>query len=481
LDGARAEEKRALGAEREVRTALEKEQSKAADELASVYGANDRLFAWVLERGAPGIPALVGREGRLAVLREALTEQLAGVENRPGLEAYATRLKYQLGELELAAGRVPEGRQWLAKALAADEGKNLIPKEERALTALRLAVVSSEKASEDLEAEAARAQQAAEEAWAEGSVERLRAEAVLALIEARRLEKSEAPEESVAAYELALQKFADLKTALPDLPGLRSRLAGAYRESALAAEGLGALDAAAELRGRAADEYLALAKKLGRDSPEAAYQQAAALAAKSLAEWGRGDVFAAEKLAREARGRLQELVAKNPGDFRMVIDLASQEGVIATSLRDEGRRTEAEEMLRESIGALEAGLKKDKVNWKARYLLSSLKWQLSSLLGQSKKREEEVRLGVEAHDELKLILDAKPHFPRPDLVRKSLAYLCGDLGMAAYSHGQKDQSVSFFKESRRYWQELMDGEEGVAEYHEGFQWVSGQLKNLGVE
>ena len=135
----------------------------------------------------------------------------------------------------------------------------------------------------------------------------------------------------------------------------------------------------------------------------------------------------------------------------------------------------------EGITLIEKGSAQDPDNFSARYLLASLKWQLSRILGQQGDGDEATRLGLEARDELRALL-GNPTMERPRLseVRKSLAYLCGDLGDAS-ELGRKKQAISHFQECKRLWQELKRDEGNQLEIEEGYQWAVNRLAEMGVK
>ena len=121
-------------------------------------------------------------------------------------------------------------------------------------------------------------------------------------------------------------------------------------------------------------------------------------------------------------------------------------------------------------------------NFSARYLLASLKWQLSGILGQQGDGDEATRLGMEVHDELKALLgNPTMERPRPSEVRKSLAYLCGDLGHASELGKKRDEAIGHFRECKQLWQELKRDEGNQLEIKEGYQWAVNRLAEMGVE
>jgi hypothetical protein len=171
-----------------------------------------------------------------------------------------------------------------------------------------------------------------------------------------------------------------------------------------------------------------------------------------------------------------------PDDARIAIDLAAQQGIIATTLRDEGKSIEARRLLMEGITLIENGAAQYTDNFSARYLLASLKWQLSGVLGQQGDVNEENRLVMEAHDELRALLgNPTMERPRPSEVRKSLAYLCGDLGHASELGRKREEAIGHFQECKRLWQELKRDEGNQLEFEEGYQWAVNRLAEMGVK
>ncbi|MDB4275615.1 hypothetical protein N9860_02935, partial [Akkermansiaceae bacterium] len=82
---------------------------------------------------------------------------------------------------------------------------------------------------------------------------------------------------------------------------------------------------------------------------------------------------------------------------------------------------------------------------------------------------------------LNLILDAKVRVPQPFFVRKSLAYLCGDLGHSADLSGQRELGATFLKESQSHWDLLSKKNTSDEETREGLAWVKQRLRELAVK
>jgi hypothetical protein len=316
----------------------------------------------------------------------------------------------------------------------------------------------------------------------EEGTSRIRVKAALALVKARVAESNGENSAALASYLESLRFFQDLEKLHPANSNVGFMIGRGYLSAAGIAEEDGASENAAKLRGEAAAAFTSLAEKQVNSTPETQYQIASAIAAQAVSLWQKGDSFGAEKLAREGVTRLIALQRKMPGDVRVAIDLAAQQGIIATTLRDEGKASEARRLLVEGIKVLEKGVVEYPKNWSARYLLASLKWQLSGLLGQQGDGDEETRLGVEAQDELKALLN-NPAMkrPRPSEVRKSLAYLCGDLGHSSELRNKRDEAIAHLQECKRFWQELKRDEGNQLEIEEGYDWAVKRLTEMGVE
>jgi len=237
----------------------------------------------------------------------------------------------------------------------------------------------------------------------------------------------------------------------------------------------------AKLRGEAAKEFLNLIAKQEKPDPELEYQIASATAARAVALWQEGKSFEAEKLAKEGVKKLSSLLAKMPSNPSVIFDLSSQNGILATFLRDEGKPAEAGMLLETSITSLRSVITKEPEDWNARYLLASLKWQRAGILGQQGKKDEELKLGAAAHDELTALLKSGAKRPSPGTVRRSLAYLCGDLGHSADLAGKKDLAIGYLREAQECWKLLKVDEGDQLEFREGHQWAVDRLVELGVK
>lgn len=475
-DAAHVLENEAIIARETAEASLAQEKKLAIEELRSAQVTNESLYNWILEEGIDGLPALEGRTTRLETLLKEIEKQLEGLSARPELAAQAGALKLRRAELTLAMGDLRKGEALLEEAVNDSE---LDPKL-AARAKLRSLLLASKQKPSGLKDKLARHEDAILAGYQANEHGQILANAALSLVKARIAEAT--GEAALASYLECLKGFQELEELYPANSAVGLIVGRRHLSAALAAEGEGSPENAAKLWEEAAATFVSLAEKQEDPAPEIQYQIASAKAAQAISLWQQGDSFGAEKLAREGVLQLRALRSKMSGDFRIEIDLAAQNGIIATTLRDEGKSTEAQEILTKGIKALEKGVEEYPKNWNARYVLASLKWQLSGLLGQPGNRDEELRLGVEAHDELKTLLE-NPAMkrPRPSEVKKSLAYLCGDLGHTYNLTNKRDEAIIHLRECKRYWQELARDEGHQPEVREGYHWAINRLVELGVK
>lgn len=456
---------------------LAAEQGKATGELRLAHAVNDHLFDWLLETGIQDLPTLEGRRGRLVVLLARIDEQIAGLSERSELSQELIRLRLRGAEVALAAGDLDEGEKRLVEVLEQGGLSDRLSARAR----LRVLLLRSRRDPESLFDRLAGDERAIRSALAGDPAALLRAGGALALVKARMWEARQEKERALEEYLASLSCYRELEEQFPENAILSLQVARGYLSAARAAEGEGVAGNPAKLRAEAAKAFLALAQKEKNPSPEILYQIAAARAGQAIALWQQGDVFAAEKLAREGIPELVALQGKMPGDVRVTVDLVSQQGIVATALRDEGKSKEARAMLELGIARLKGCLKEAPDQGPARYLLASLQWQLSGVLGQEGEAMAELAMGKEARDGLTALLEGGPTNPDPDKVRRSLAYLCGDLGHAADLHGKRDLAAAYLTECRNQWRELVSRHGEDPECQEGLQWALDRLTAFGIK
>lgn len=471
-------ERQAIVAKEIVETALAQEKSLARDVIRSAQETNTKLFGWLLEEGVDGLPVLEGRTKRLESLIKEVQKQLKFVSVRPELASQARVLKVRRAELAFALGDLKKGEAWLKEAI--NDPK--LSSELAAKAQLRYLLLASKFKPSGLKDRLAEIEVDIVEGYGGGDAAETRVKAALALVKARIAESNGNNSEALASYLESLKGFQALEKLYPARANIGFMIGRSYLSAAGIAEGEKAYENAAKLRGEAAAAFASLAEKQVNSTAETQYQIASAVASQALSLWQQGDSFGAENLAREGVTRLIALQRKMPDDARITIDLATQQAIIATTLRDEGKSIEARRLLMEGITALEKGVAQYPENWSAHYLLASLKWQLSGVLGQQGDGDEGARLGMEAYGDLKALLNVPTmKRPSPAEVRKSLAYLCGDLGHNSKLEGNRAQAITLLQECKRLWQELKRDDGDQPEIKEGYEWAINRLAEMEVE
>ena len=466
----------ALEREKTLQQSLANEQSQSQNEIISAQETSEHLFRWILEKGVKGYPVLEGREERLSFLANKIQEQLGGMDARPDLKLQAATLRLRYAEILLAKGDAEAGEAALRSALKV-EG---LPSEDKARANLRLLLLKSDRDEKNIDDDIVSANAAIRSAWPDEGKERIRAEAAMDLVRARNAAANDNEKSALAFYLKCLRGYRELTKLFPQNQALSMTLGRTYLAAAATAEGAGTPEDVAKLRGEAAKEFLKLIAKQEKPDPDLEYQIASANAARAVALWQEGKSFEAEKLAKEGVKKLSSLLAKMPGNPDVIFDLSSQNGILATFLRDEGKPAEAGKLLETSITSLQSVITKEPKDWDARYLIASLKWQRAGILGQQGKKDEELTLGAAAHDDLAALLKSGARRPNPGTVRRSLAYLCGDLGHSANLAGKKDLAIGYLREAQECWQLLKADEGDQLEFREGHQWAVDRLVEMGV-
>ena len=112
------------------------------------------------------------------------------------------------------------------------------------------------------------------------------------------------------------------------------------------------------------------------------------------------------------------------------------------------------------------------------YRLAVFHWQRGGLSGDAGDTNGELREGKQAADLMQRLLKAGAG-KRDTELRRSLAYLYGDLGHTAYSKDKKADAISFFKNASAMWQSLITKNGKKEEYTEGLKWSQTRYKEVG--
>jgi len=99
-------------------------------------------------------------------------------------------------------------------------------------------------------------------------------------------------------------------------------------------------------------------------------------------------------------------------------------------------------------------------------------------MGTSGDARSEVSLGTKSLEMLQNLEGDPAAGLRTEQIRRSAAYLLGDLAHAAETAGDKAAAVKRFQESSQMWELLRKARPGNEEYEAGLTWSRDRLKEM---
>jgi tetratricopeptide (TPR) repeat protein len=162
---------------------------------------------------------------------------------------------------------------------------------------------------------------------------------------------------------------------------------------------------------------------------------------------------------------------------------ASMQKAIAMSLRsvllrDLGKRTEAAKLLEQAISIVSKIVETHPEAREPLYRLAVFHWQRAGLYGDARDTKSELAQGKQAAELMQRLLKKGAQQKEVGL-RRSLAYLYGDLGYTAQNKGLKSDAVAFYKNATTMWQSLIDVHGKNLEYMDGLKWSKSRYRGLG--
>ena len=112
------------------------------------------------------------------------------------------------------------------------------------------------------------------------------------------------------------------------------------------------------------------------------------------------------------------------------------------------------------------------------YRLAVFNWQRAGLAGDAGDTSSELKQGAEAARLMQQLL-SQGAGKRETELRRSLAYLYGDLGHTASSKGKKKDAASHFKSAAKMWQSLITKIGNKEEFTEGLKWSTQRYREAG--
>lgn len=469
------------------RNELEKvneEQAAAVQEMATdlmeAHKLSDKLLSWSLERGSEQLPTLEGRLGRLSMLEDKLERQLAVLQELPEeVRKNAWRLKLALAEVALASEKPKLAREKMQEVLGEAAVTDPDVQKRLARTRVLVCLLASEDPETEVTPEELADTAAVLASLPEGERQTRRLESALTIAEARMQFRNGDDASALETYRSAFTEMNRLCEEQPSLSALRIWRARGYSSAAQAATGAGEVDAAILLREQAAVELMELLEAQPNRA-DVQVELSAALSAIAQSALEEGELDRAGDLAARSLELLETAVANPEERAGALNQLASLKSVLAACRAGTGHPKEALRLVREGQAHAEASLLRDSKNPATRFRLGILAWQQCGLLSAEGKHAEALPLGAKARQTFIDLIAQKVSYPTSRELKRSLAYLTGDLGRAAQDARKEDEAVNYLRESVSIWEDLMQSEVDNDEFRAQHRWTAQGLRELGV-
>lgn len=451
-----------------------------ANDLMEAHKMSDHLLAWSLERGSEHLPTLEGREGRLSLLEDKLERQLEVVDELPEeLRKNSWRIKLALAEVALAGDKPKLAREKMQEVLGEAAVTDVDVQRRLARTRVMVCLLGSEDPDTEVTPVELVETANALASLPENERQTRRLQSALNIAEARMQFRNGDNASALETYRNAFAKMSKLCEEKPSLSALRIWRARGYSSAAQAATGAGEVDAAILLREQAAVELMELLETQP-DRADVQVELSSALAAIAQSALEEGELDRAGDLATRSL-ELLETAVSNPEERGGALNqLASLKSVLAACRAGTGHPREALRLVREGQEHAEAALVRNSRDPSTRFRLGILAWQQCGLLSAEGKHAEALPLGVKARQTFIDLIAQKVSFPTQREIKRSLAYLTGDLGRAAQDARKEEEAVNYLQESVSIWEDLMEAESDSDEFREQHRWTAQGLRELGI-
>ena len=451
-----------------------------ANDLMEAHKLSDHLLSWSLERGSKQLPALEGREGRLSLLEDKLERQLGVVEELPEeLRKNSWRLKLALAEVALAGDKPKLAREKMQEVLGEAAVTDVDVQRRLARTRVMVCLLGSEDPETEVTSVELAETANALASLPENERQTRRLKSALQIAEARMQFRKGDNTDALETYRNAFAEMSKLCEEKPSLSALRIWRARGYSSAAQAATGAGEVDAAILLREQAAVELMELLETQPNRA-DVQVELSSALAAIAQSALEEGELDRAGDLAARSLELLETAVANPEERGGALNQLASLKSVLAACRAGTGHAKEALRLVQEGQEHAEAALVRNSRNPSTRFRLGILAWQQCGLLSADGKHAEALPLGLKARQTFIDLIAQKVSFPTQREIKRSLAYLTGDLGRAAQDARKEDEAVNYLQESVSIWEDLMESDSDNDEFRDQHRWTAQGLRELGV-
>jgi serine/threonine protein kinase len=485
--GAKVNASLAIKAKRDTETSRQAIQQQAATSKASLLNqlnalsaTNDHLVEWLMRTTNKDFPELSTAEPASEIIADELRELLKVLEGDQEASLIRTAALIQLAELEIHRNQTSDANAWIDKA----EAQAAELTEQKAEFAARLArarLICLLQAFDNGDSKLAelilpKARKNIDDISGGDANEVRRINAVMQIIDGYVIEKTK-PEMALKHFQLALKDLDGIHQALPEHIAIRSRISHYALKSATIAESMELFDDATKLRGKAADHLRSILKKNPKLTlAKVDLAKIEILSAEAEMQAG-NDTQGTAKL-KLAESLLSGLSTEDTNPHGASMQKAIAMSLRSVLLRDLGKRTEAAKLLEQAISIVSKIVETHPEAREPLYRLAVFHWQRAGLYGDARDTKSELAQGKQAAELMQRLLKKGAQQKEVGL-RRSLAYLYGDLGYTAQNKGLKSDAVAFYKNATTMWQSLIDVHGKNLEYMDGLKWSKSRYRGLG--
>ena len=485
--GAKANEFKAIKAKRDTETSRQTLQQQAAASKASLRNqlnalsiTNDHLVEWLMRTTNKDFPELLATDPTSEIIADELRGLLKLIEGDKQAASVRAAALMQLAELEIHHDRTSAADALIDQAeTAASELSSQTDGFAARLARARLICLLQAFDHKDLKLAESMLPKARKNidsiSGGDGNQVR-RINAVMQIIDGSMIEDTK-PAMALEHFKLALKDLEGVHQALPDHIAIRSRISHYALKSATIAESLDLFDDAAKLRSEAAGHLRSILKK----NPELKLAKIdlakiEILSAESDMRAG-NDTQGAAKL-KVAEALLAGLSTDDISPNGASMQIATAMGLRSILLRDLRRTTDAAKLLDQAINMTSKIVEAYPQAREPIYRLAVFHWQRAGLFGDARDTKNELIQGKAAAELMQQLLKQGSNQREIEL-RRSLAYLYGDLGHTAQNKGLKSDAVAFYKNATTMWQSLLEVHGKNLEYMDGLKWSKSCYQRLG--
>ena len=485
--GAQVNASLAIKAKRDTETSRQELQHQAETSKASLRNqlnalsvTNDHLVEWLMRTTNQDFPELSAADPASEIITDELRKLLKLLEGDNEAAPVRTATLIQLAELEIHRNKTSAADAWLDQA----EKEAAQLKEQTADFAARLArarLICLLQAFDNKDSELAerilpKARKDIDAISGGDANEVRRINAVMQIIDGSIIEHTK-PEMALKHFQLALKDLEGIHQALPEHIAIRSRISHYALKSASIAESLELYDNATKLRGKAADHLRSILKKNPKLTlAKVDLAKIQILSAESEMQAG-NDTQGTAKL-KLAEDLLSGMSADDTSPNGVSMQKATAMGLRSVLLRDLGKRTDAAKLLEQAMSIVSKIVETHPEARGPLYRLAVFHWQRAGLYGDARDTKNELAQGKQAADLMQRLLKKGAQQKEIEL-RRSLAYLYGDLGYTAQNKGLKSDATAFYKNATTMWQSLIDVHGKNLEYMDGLKWSTSRYRGLG--